>query len=63
VAGYHIYYGDTSGNLTHVVDVASATATGYVIGELASGTWYFGITSYDTNRIESTMSAIVPVTI
>ena len=47
--------------MTQVVDVPGAGSVGYSIANLAAGTWYFGVASYDTNKIESTMSDVVAV--
>jgi hypothetical protein len=63
LAGYHIYYGTSSTDLTHVVDVSNPGSTSYVINNLSAGTWYFAIKSYDTNSVESSSSAVVPVQI
>lgn len=62
-AGYHIYYGETSTHLTHVVDVKSPGSTSFVVDNLTPGTWYFAIKSYNNADIESSLSAIVPVAI
>jgi hypothetical protein len=59
LAGIRIYYGTSPANLAHMVEVASATATGTTIGNLAAGTWYFGSVAYTTAGVESAMSAIV----
>jgi hypothetical protein len=63
VEGYHIYFGNSAANLTHVVDVESPNATSFVINDLPAGTWYFGIASYNAEKVESSMSAIVNVAI
>jgi hypothetical protein len=63
LAGYHIYYGENSTHLTHVVDVKSPDSTSFVVDNLTPGTWYFAIKSYNNADIESSPSAIVPVTI
>ena len=47
--------------MTQVVDVPGAGAVSYAIANLSAGTWYFGVASYDTNKIESTMSDVVAV--
>jgi hypothetical protein len=59
VEGYHIYFGSSAQNLTHVVNVESPNATSFVINNLPAGTWYFGIASYNAEKVESSMSAIV----
>lgn len=63
VEGYHIYFGSSATNLTHVVSVESPSATSFVINNLPAGNWYFGIASYNAQKIESTMSGLVNVTI
>ena len=63
LVGYHIYYGTSSTNLTHVVNVSNPDSTNFVIDHLASGAWYFAIKSYDDRNVESSLSAIVPVSI
>ncbi len=63
VAGYHIYYGESSAHLTHVVDVSDSNSTNYVVNHLRSGTWYFAIKTYNNFDTESNLSAIVSVTI
>ena len=63
VEGYHIYFGSSATNLTHVVSVESPSATSFVINNLPAGDWYFGIASYNAQKIESSMSPIVNVSI
>ena len=56
VAGYVIYYGTTSGDYTNEIDTGTnAVAT---INSLQPGlTYYFAIASFDTNGVESPLSA------
>jgi hypothetical protein len=61
LAGYHIYYGTSADSMTQVVDVPGAGAVSYSIANLPAGTWYFGVASYDTDKIESTMSEVIAV--
>jgi hypothetical protein len=58
--GYHIYYGSTATALTHVVTVGT-DVTSYVFNKLASGTWYFAVATVNLDKVESSLSAIVPV--
>lgn len=65
LAGYKIYYSQTSGSYTQSVDARLALK--YVFSELAEGqTYYFVVTAYDTANNESAysaeVSAQVPVT-
>lgn len=59
LAGVRIYYGTSAANLTHMVQVASATATSTTIGNLTAGTWYFGSVAYTTVGTQSAMSGLV----
>ena len=63
LAGYRVYYGRTPGYYPNMVPVPSATATGTVIGNLASGTYYFVTTAYDKKGLESAHSNVVSKTI
>ena len=58
LAGIHIYYGNSASSLTHKVTVADTSETSYTITGLASGTWYFGATAYNTSGVESAMSGL-----
>ena len=63
LAGMRIYYGTSPSGLTQVVQVPGSVSTTYVINNLASGTWYFGATAYDSVGTESAMSALSSKTI
>ena len=56
IAGYRIYYGSTQGQYPVHVDVADGNTTGYTFTGFSRGTYYFVITTYDTNGRESTYS-------
>jgi fibronectin type 3 domain-containing protein len=48
LAGYKIYYGDSSGDYLGVIDVGNATT--YTVANLIPGyTYYFAVTAYDTS--------------
>lgn len=53
LAGYRIYYGTTPNNLGQSVNVPNPGITRFVIGGLTAATWYFQMTAYDHNGIES----------
>jgi Putative Ig domain len=58
LAGYHIYYGTTPNNLSQTVNVTNPGVTRYVIGGLTAATWYFQLTAYDRNGMESPPTGI-----
>jgi hypothetical protein len=63
LAGYRVYYGTSEKSLSTVINVDKATNTDQVISNLKPGTWYFAVTSYNSAKIESELSAILPVTL
>lgn len=63
LAGYRIYYGNSPGNYPSTVNLTNPGLTTYVIDNLASGTWYFVMTSIDATGLESTQTNPVSKTI
>ena len=63
LAGYRIYYGLKSTDLNQVVTVEGADVTEYAFRELPAGTWYFAVVAYNNAKVESGLSAVVPVAI
>jgi hypothetical protein len=58
LAGYKIYYGTTSTALNQTIQVANAGLASYVVSNLSSGTWYFGVTAYTSDGTESGISNV-----
>lgn len=46
LAGFRVHYGTAAGSYTQHVDVGNVTQ--YTVAGLASGTYYFAVTAYDT---------------
>ncbi len=63
LAGYVVYYGTSADNLNQHVKLANPGLTTYVVTNLASGTWYFGIAGYTKNGVEGVVSSVVQKTI
>lgn len=59
LAGYHIYYGTSQSNLSKVVDISNPGLASYVLSTLSAGTWYFALTSINSQGVESARSAVV----
>jgi hypothetical protein len=55
VVGYNVYIGTSSGNYTQVVDVGATTSLP-LTNLSAAVTYYFAVTAYDTQRLESPFS-------
>ena len=63
IGGYRVYYGTVEGEYTYQVDVKDGTAVEAVIDDLSTGTYYFVVTTYDTEGRESEYSELVLKTI
>ena len=58
IAGYKIYYGDSSGNYPNSVNITPWNVTTCTISDLIEGqTYYFAATAYYSNLVESDYSA------
>lgn len=56
LAGYYIHYGRMSGQYDYEIKIANPGVTTYVVENLAPGVWYFVLSSYDSDGIESEYS-------
>ena len=63
LAGYRIRYGNTAGSYPNLVTLSNPGLSSYVITGLASGTWYFIATAFDSAGIESDSTNAVSKTI
>ncbi len=63
LAGYKIHYGSAQGEYTQELDISNPGIAEYVVDGLASGTWYFVVSSYDSTGAESSYSSPVSKTI
>jgi len=59
LAGYTVYYGTSPDNLSQSVKVSNPGLTAYAVTGLSSGTWYFAVTSYSADGIESSRTTTV----
>ncbi len=63
LAGFRIYYGKQAGSYPNSVSVTNAALTSYALSALPAGTYYFVVTAFDTNGVESNYSVPVSKTI
>jgi hypothetical protein len=63
IDGFRIYMGQSSGQLNMIMDLSGGTTTTYTVTDLASGTYYFAVTTYDTEGNESPLSNVADKTI
>jgi hypothetical protein len=59
LAGYTIHYGTSPDSLAKTIEVTNPGLTSYVVENLATGTWYFAITSHTSNGMDSSKSGVV----
>ena len=60
-SGYRLYYGQTSGDYSKVINVGHYTSCS--VDALSLGTWYFVVTAYDSEGNESDYSNEVSYTV
>jgi hypothetical protein len=63
LAGYKIHYGTTSSEYSQTIALENAGLTRYVVDNLPSGTYYFAITAYNSQGVESALSGEVATTV
>jgi len=63
IAGYKIYYGTNKDNYNNSVNVNDSTAEGYTFENFSSGTYYFVVTTLDTDGRESKYSTVFEINI
>jgi hypothetical protein len=63
LAGYRIYYGIYSNDLSQTVQVNGVGLQTYLIDNLGQGTWYFAIKAVTSSGVESSLSNVVSKTI
>jgi len=63
LAGYYIYYGTSPDNLNKSVTLTNAGLTRYVLSGLATQTWYFAMTAYNSLGLESGRTAVEPLAV
>lgn len=56
LAGYKIYWGTSPLNMENVETISNSGVTTYVVEELTPNTWYFAVTAYDSDGLESDKS-------
>jgi hypothetical protein len=63
LAGYNIRYGTSPGALDHMVEVRNPGLTTYVVDGLSPTTWYFSVSSVNSEGVESQSTGVVWTTI
>jgi hypothetical protein len=63
IDGFHIYYGNSAGSYSYNVNVTDGTVQTVTLKDLAIGTYYIVMTTYDVDGRESARSVVVKKTV
>ena len=63
LAGYKLHYGTSPSAMNTIVVLSNPSLTTYLVTNLSTGTWYFGVTAYTSAGSESSLSNIGAKTI
>jgi len=63
LSGYKVYYGRSAGALDQIVTLDNPGLSRYVIENLSPATWYFAMTSYNSQGVESNRSTTASKTV
>ncbi len=63
LAGFRVYYGNSTGALTRSTAINDVTARAATISSLTPGTWYFAVRAVNSSQGESTNSNIASKTV
>jgi hypothetical protein len=61
IAGYKVYYGKARRKYTNSVTINDGTADGHTFRHFAAGTYFFALTTFDTEGRESQYSAEIKI--
>ena len=54
--GFHVYYGQSSGDYANKITLNNSSLSSHIVDNLSSGRWYFIVTAFDADGIESNPS-------
>ena len=63
IAGYKVHYGTTQGQYSDNIAINDGTSAGYTFTSFPACTYYFVVTTIDTEERESQYSSVVTITI
>ncbi len=63
IAGYKVYFGTTPGQYPNSISINDGSATGHIFNDFSSATYYFVITTIDSDGRESQQSSEVTISI
>lgn len=63
LSGYVVSYGTSANSLSQTVSITNPAATSYTVQNLGQGTWYFAVSSTESDGTTSALSPVVSKTI
>jgi hypothetical protein len=63
LTGYRLYYGTSSTDLSHTIDINNPSQLSQRVGNLSAATWYFAVASVSSTGAESVLSNPVSATV
>jgi fibronectin type 3 domain-containing protein len=61
LAGYKVYMGSSANDLRQLVDLNDNQATEFTVSDLDAGSYYFAVSAYDQDGMESGFSQVIRV--
>jgi hypothetical protein len=61
LAGYKVYMGSSANDLSQLVDLNDNQITEFTVSDLEAGSYYFAVSAYDRDGLESGFSQIIRV--
>jgi hypothetical protein len=58
LAGYRIRYGTNAAALSQTITLNGTGLSSYVVEGLTTGNWYFGVSAFDSDGVESNSSNV-----
>jgi hypothetical protein len=61
LAGFKVYMGTSENSLRQLVDLNDNQITKYTVNNLAAGSYYFAVSAYDQDGLESGFSQVIRI--
>ena len=63
LTGFKIYYGQNANTMANSISIPNASVSTFIVENLTSGTWYFGVTAVNSQGFEGQISNLATKTI
>lgn len=59
LSGFFVHVGHSATRLDRQIRISNPTVNRYVVEGLSAGTWYFAVTAFNSNNVQSAMSQVL----